>query len=301
MKKFIILLYILFSYASISEAQQDPIYAQYINNPMVLNPAYTGINNLFNANISYRSQWSGLDGAPKTVSFTAHSSFLDNKVGGGIQFIRDVIGSNTNTEVNLTYSYKIEFGDNALSFGLQTGVLSLRQNNDELNVRDPDDLFDGNNSISKFNFGAGVMLKGDDFFVGLSIPRLANNTGDFGDLESQVYQRHLYIAGGYLYNFGTGIALKPTALIRATADAPISIDYNVNLVFLEKYLFGVLSRNFQTYGFLAQLNINDNLRFGYLFEIPTGQSVGSSFNTHEVSLTLDLELFDGHFLTERHF
>lgn len=301
MKKFIILLYMVIGFVGISQAQQDPLYAQYINNPVILNPAYTGINNLFNATLSYRSQWSGLDGAPKTVSFAAHSSFFENKVGGGIQFIRDEIGSNNNTQVNLTYSYKIDFGDNILSFGLQTGILSLRQNNDELNVRDPDDLFQGNTSVSKFNFGAGVMLKGQDYFVGVSIPRLANNTSDFGDLEAQLYQRHLYIAGGYLYNFGTGVALKPTALIKATADAPISVDYNVNLVFLEKYLFGVLSRNFQTYGFLAQLNINDNLRFGYVFEIPTGQSVGSSFNTHELSLTLDLELLDGHFLTERHF
>jgi len=301
MKKYIALIILMLGFVSLSRAQQDPIYAQYINNPLVLNPAYTGINNVFNATLSYRSQWSGLDGAPNTVSFAAHSSFLENKVGGGIQFIRDEIGANTNTQVNLSYSYRIDFLENRLSFGLQTGILSIRENNDELNVRDPDALFEGNNNISKFNFGAGVMLKGKDYFVGISMPRLTNSTSDFGGLEAEVYQRHFYLAGGYIYNFGTGVALKPTALIKTTADAPISVDYNVNVVFLEKYLFGVLSRNFQTYGLLAQMNINDNLRFGYVFEIPTGQSVGSSFNTHEISLTLDFELLDEHFLTERHF
>ena len=32
-------------------AQQDPIYAQYQNNPLVINPAFTAINEKFNAGL----------------------------------------------------------------------------------------------------------------------------------------------------------------------------------------------------------------------------------------------------------
>lgn len=43
MKKLFLTAILLVAYL-IGESQQDPIYAQYLNNPVLLNPAYTGIN-----------------------------------------------------------------------------------------------------------------------------------------------------------------------------------------------------------------------------------------------------------------
>ena len=302
MKKIYLLIIISTLYCGQVKAQQDPLYAQYINNPMVINPAYTGINNLLNASLSYRSQWAGFNDAPTTTALSAHSSFFENKVGGGILLVRDQLGSTVNTQFNVTYAYKIEFTEHTLSFGLQTGVLNLRDDNSELNPRDPDDeAFAGDQNISKFNFGAGLILKGDDFFLGLSVPRLVNNQEQFGTLESEVYQRHFYFSGGYIYHVGAGFALKFAGLLKSVSGSPLSMDYNAAVVLRDKYTLGVLSRNFQTYGLLAQLNISDNLRFGYVFEVPTNQSVGTSFTSHEVTLTVDFAVLDFHFLNERYF
>ena len=173
MKKFYLLFVLGLACYTHSNAQQDPLYAQYINNPLVINPAYTGINNVLNASLSYRRQWSGFEEAPTTTALTAHSSFFDNKVGGGIMLVRDQLGTTVNTEFNVTYGYKIDFGANVLSFGLQTGLLNLVEDNSQLNPRDVDDpLFAGDQTITKFNFGAGAILKGDRFFLGLSIESL---------------------------------------------------------------------------------------------------------------------------------
>ncbi len=60
-------------------AQIDPLYAQYLNNPLVINPAYTGFNKEFNASASFRKQWAGFDGSPATMNFTAHTSLFDTK------------------------------------------------------------------------------------------------------------------------------------------------------------------------------------------------------------------------------
>ncbi len=302
MKKLYFLILILISQIDIANAQQDPLYAQYINNPMVINPAYTGINNLLNASLSYRRQWSGFNDAPTTTALSAHSSFFDNKIGGGLLLVRDQLGSTVNTQFNVTYAYKIEFTEHTLSFGLQTGVLNLREDNSELNPKDADDdVFTNDQNITKFNFGAGVILKGDDFFLGLSIPRLVNNQEQFGTLQSEVYKRHLYLSGGYIYHLGTGLALKMAGLLKSVSGSPLSMDYNAAIVLRDKYTFGVLSRNFQTYGLLAQLNISDNLRFGYVFEVPTNKSVGTSFTSHELTLTVDFAVLDFHFLNERYF
>lgn len=287
---------------SASQAQQDPLYAQYLNNPLVINPAYTGINNVFNASLGHRSQWTSLEGAPATTALSAHSSFFENKVGGGFMLVRDQIGSTTNMQFNITGSYKIEFGENIFSFGLQTGIINLKENNDELLIRDANDpVFASNQSFTKFNFGAGVALKGPAYYLGLSIPRLVNSKEEFGNIETQVYQRHFYLAAGYIYHLGVNLAVKPSVLIKGVSDAPLSVDYNASIVFLDKYTGGVISRNFQTYGLLAQLNINDNFRLGYVFEVPTNQSVGARYSTHELTLMLDMEIFDYHFLSERYF
>ena len=46
-----LLLLILLAGALQVTAQQDPIYAQYINNPLAINPAFAGSNNMFNAGL----------------------------------------------------------------------------------------------------------------------------------------------------------------------------------------------------------------------------------------------------------
>lgn len=286
-----------------SYGQQDPLYAQYINNPMVINPGYTGINNVLNASLSYRSQWTGFgDGAPNTAAFSAHSSFFDNLLGLGVIVVRDEIGSTVNTQFSLAGAYSIEFGETNFSFGMQAGVLSLQNNNSELNVADPGDpLFAGNETFSKFNIGAGIVIKSPKYYIGLSVPRLVNNTEELAMLDQQLYQRHYYLGLGYFININSDIGFKPSALIKAVADAPASVDLNASLVIRDKYTAGLLTRNFETYGLLAQINLNHNLRIGYVAEVPTNNSVGAQFTSHEISITLDMEVFDFHFLDERQF
>src|ERR1051325_5249841 len=88
-------------FCSYSYAQQDPLYAQYLTNPMIFNPAYAGLNNSFNGSGSFRNQWAGFDGAPTTVNFNAHTSLVDNKVGVGAMVIKDKAGLLKNNEVEL--------------------------------------------------------------------------------------------------------------------------------------------------------------------------------------------------------
>ncbi len=300
MKKTFTLL--LLGLASVSYAQQDPLYSQYLNNPIVLNPAYAGINDIFTGSVGYRSQWNGLDGAPTTLFATGHSSFANNKIGGGLTIIRDEVGVSTNTQINIAGSYKIEFGDNVLSFGLQTGINTYNEDNSDLSVRDPDDaLFNNNQSFTKLNFGAGAILKGSRYFVGLSIPRLANSKEEINNVENEVFSRHYYLGLGYVALLNSSLSLKSGALIKAVADAPASVDLSASLLFMDRFSGGVLTRNFNTYGLILGAKLKESLRLGYTFEVPTDKSVGSQFNTHEITLSLNLELFDSHNLRDNYF
>jgi type IX secretion system PorP/SprF family membrane protein len=73
MKKiFFALTLLLLSFFDI-QAQQDPHYTQYMYNMNVVNPAYAGSKENLSGSLLYRQQWVGLQGAPKTATFSLHS------------------------------------------------------------------------------------------------------------------------------------------------------------------------------------------------------------------------------------
>ena len=55
---------------SMSFAQQQPQYTQYIINNYIINPALSGIENYTDVKISHRHQWVGVDNSPVTTYFT---------------------------------------------------------------------------------------------------------------------------------------------------------------------------------------------------------------------------------------
>jgi type IX secretion system PorP/SprF family membrane protein len=295
MKRFLpATLFILLTAAAFG--QQDPLYSQYINNPMVINPAYAGLNNNFNASVAYRNQWGGFEGNPKTFNFNSHVSLVENKVGLGLLVVQDQIGGAKNTEVQGAFSYKLPLDDTkTFSFGMQAGFINFRNNFSDLNLDDPtDEAFIQNENVSKPNLGAGAILKSDKFFFGVSIPRLLNTTLSQGGQDFQLYDRTLYVFGSYAYFINENIRFKPAVLLRAVKGSPVSVDLNFNFNFNEKYTAGVFTRNFNTYGVQVQAKLGDKLKFGYTFEIPMNNSVGSAFTTHELFLGLTMPTFDFH-------
>ena len=91
MKKLYIILVFLLS-ATFMRAQQDPQYTQYMYNTMSVNPAYAGSRGQLSIAALYRSQWVGLDGAPKTQTLNLHSPIRNSKLGYGISIVNDNIG-----------------------------------------------------------------------------------------------------------------------------------------------------------------------------------------------------------------
>jgi len=280
-------------------AQIDPLYAQYLNNPLVINPAYTGLNKELNASVSFRKQWAGFDGSPTTINFTAHSSLFNNKMGVGLIVVQDQIGENKNLLAMGTYSYKIEFEDMVLSFGLQGGIANYRSDNLALNIEDETDpYFAGNQNITKPLFGAGIILSNDNLFLGLSLPRMLKNKETFGSgpgaVEASLYTQHFYGMASYILFLNERIRLKPAVLLKYVQGNPLSVDVNALLNFDERYGAGAFTRNFNTYGLLAQIKFKQSYKFSYAFELPTNKSVGVNFTTHEITLGLNLAVFDFH-------
>lgn len=278
-----------------ASAQIDPLYAQYLNNPLAINPAYSGFNDELNGSITYRKQWAGFDGSPVTVNASVHSAVSENRMGLGLMIVQDKIGVNKNTEVQATYAYKLDLGDKRLSFGLQAGFVSFANDYSDLNPQDPGaPEFASNQVYTKPAFGAGVLLTSDKYFIGLSVPRMLKNTVDFGTGETELYEQHFYLTGAYVFFLSDRIKLKPSVLMKAVSGAPVSGDYNVSAVIDDKYTAGLFTRNLTSYGFLAQMKLSDRYRFGYAFEMPSNDSVGARFPTHELMIGVNLAVLKFH-------
>lgn len=298
MKRYLLLVAFAFS-AIVSKGQIDPLYAQYLNNPLLINPAYSGLNNQFNASASYRKQWAGFDGSPSTFNVNAHSSFKDNKMGLGLIVLSDQVGANANTEVQATYAYRLDLKDKYLSFGLQAGMVNFKSNNGDLNPYNTDDpVFTSAFNFTKPSFGAGAILHSDKYFIGLSVPRLLkstvttdNNSTTIPDKEVQLYSQHFYLLGSYNIFINEHIRLKPSVLLRGVKGAKPSTDLNFALNLDEKMTAGVFTRNFNTYGLLAQLKLAGGYKFGYAFEVPSNKSVGARFTSHEFMIGLNMAVF----------
>jgi len=74
-------------------AQQDAQYTQYVYNTLTINPAYAGSRGGISALGLHRSQWVGLDGAPRGDIFATNQADIDNRfapqLGVGLFYYTD--------------------------------------------------------------------------------------------------------------------------------------------------------------------------------------------------------------------
>jgi len=287
---------------SLAFGQQDPINSQYMSNPLAINPSYAGIHDVTNFNLNSRFQWSALEGNPTTYTFTANTSIVNGKVGLGLMVLNDKIGITNNTEVQVSYGYKISDRTTTFSFGLQTGFISYSNNLEDLTLRVNDDpLFQpGYEKATKFNIGAGATFMNDNIYVSLSVPRMLNSkVGDSNEITA--YERHFYLVGQYLLDIKPGFKMKPSVLVRGVVGAPVSVDINASFLINNQFWAGAFTRNFKTYGIMAQFDFLEAYKIGYSFEILGNNFSGSTLPTHEIILSADIALFSHQEVYRRFF
>lgn len=99
-----------------------PVYSQYLQNGMVINPAYTGTREVLSGTLSYRMQWMGTSGSPLLQSLAVHSPMKNDKVALGMtaQFMK--YGATRSTSLYGSYAYHIKLRRGKVSMGLKAGV-----------------------------------------------------------------------------------------------------------------------------------------------------------------------------------
>jgi hypothetical protein len=56
-----------------------PVYSQYLQNGLVINPAYAGTRGILSGFVSYRMQWMGINGSPSLQTVSLHTPMKNDK------------------------------------------------------------------------------------------------------------------------------------------------------------------------------------------------------------------------------
>ena len=74
-----------------AQAQFEPQFTQYMFNEMFINPAYAGSRGHMSMTGVYRNQWVGIEGAPKTQTFSGHTPLRNEKIGIGLSVLHESV------------------------------------------------------------------------------------------------------------------------------------------------------------------------------------------------------------------
>lgn len=277
-------------------AQQKPVLSQYMFNGQVLNPAYSGVHEKFSATALYRNQWVNLEGAPTIQTLTVNTGFKKNKAGIGVMISNDQIGIHQDLSVYLSYSYKIQFNNGALSMGLQGGFNNLNSNFNKLNLKNPGGpILSGARGEFNPNFGAGLFYYSDIAYMGISVPYIINNKiiGESNIISEAKESRYYFFTAGRAFQLNQNVIWKPSMLVRFQENAPLGFDLNTNFIFHELVTLGASYRSGDAFLWLFELQLNDKFRFGYAYDMTSSGLNQFSNGSHELMLNYRIDISRG--------
>jgi type IX secretion system PorP/SprF family membrane protein len=324
MKRILRILIVLFACIQIVSAQQKPQYTQYVFNNLLLNPAVTGIENYTDVKLGYRSQWTGLDGAPVTSYLTIDAPLGSNFIQGdatafpaeggenpssrlytqnymaaephhgiGLTIVSDVAGPITTTNIDATYAYHLGLTDRMnLSVGVAAGVNRINLNTSLITLENPNDPAITNGAAAQWkpDLSTGVWLYSSNYYFGASVQQILPENLYFSTDHDNAYQNktvpQYFVTGGVKLFVSDDITLLPTFLIKEINPVPLTYDINLKLSFKDKFWLGASYRHDDSFGILAGLNISSFINIGYSYDITTSALNTVSNGTHEIVISL---------------
>ena len=298
-------------------------YTQYVFNNLLLNPAVTGIENYTDVKAGYRSQWTGLQGAPVTSYLTIDAPLGDKFIQGdatafpaeggvnpssrlytqnymaaephhgiGFMIVSDQAGPINQTNIDVTYAYHLGLTDRLnLAVGVAAGLNHINLNTAELTLETPFDpaIANGNNSQWKPDLSTGIWLYSSDYYFGASVQQLLPENLYFSTNNSYNQNKTVpqyFVTGGVKLFLTDDITLLPSFLVKQISPTPLTYDVNAKFSFQDKIWIGASYRHGDSFGVLAGVNISSFINIGYSYDITTSALNTVSNGTHEIVISL---------------
>ncbi|MEO6849008.1 MAG: type IX secretion system membrane protein PorP/SprF [Mucilaginibacter sp.] len=308
-----------------AQAQQKPQYTQYVFNNLLLNPAVTGIENYVDVKTGYRSQWTGLEGAPVTSYISVSAPFGSDFVQGdaasmspgneanpysrlytqsyeaaephhgiGFMMVSDQAGPISTTNIDATYAYHLGLTSRLnLAVGVAAGVNHISLNTAMITTATPDPaIYYGNNSQWKPDLGIGIWAYSSNYYFGVSAQQILPQNLYFSSYRGAPHQPktvpQYFVTGGFKIFLSDDLTLMPTALVKIISPLPLAYDVNMKLAFRDRFWVGGSYRNQDSFAGLVGFNISSLINVSYSYDFTTSALGTVSNGTHEIVIGLML-------------
>lgn len=292
MKKFISIIIAVTAVTSVT-AQQIPITESYFLDKYSFATAYAGNFNSKFLFLGYRSDWSGIDGGPKTFRLSFNNSFMKN-AGYGVKMIYDRAGIFDQLYVLASYSYRVNVSEeHNLLFGISAGIYRNTLNisdyyNDPNYNLDPALISQNVKSKLKFMSDASVVWKWNTLEAGFMFTNIS-----FGDAAyDEVDVTYKPLANFQIhalkdFSISEKFNLIPVVIIRGGKYIKSQFEVASQLVYQQKVWLGIVYRDPQVIGAGLGASIGSSLKLSYNFNFASGVAM-NVFNNHEISLGVNL-------------
>ncbi len=300
MKK-VISFFILMVTTYVSFGQIDPQYTNNMFYKLSVNPGYAGAEDAISGTLLNRYQWSGFEGAPKTLVFSVDAAIdaFGAPGGIGVNVISDEFGFYKNTWVNFNYSYKVTTALGTLGLGVSPGIYNFNINPEwsvpegEIYTQAESDPAVPNAESSQITFdaGFGAYLYTNKYYAGFSITHLNQGEVKFDETSTAFLTRTYYLSGGYNIKLSDPLfEVRPSFFFKSDI-ATWQLDLNANVVYNDKFWGGISYRVQDAIALLMGMELFNGMRIGYSFDLVTSALKSGGFASNEffVSYSIDLE------------
>lgn len=291
MRKYFVILLSLGAVTT-TNAQQLQTSSMYDLQGVFHNPSTAGVaGGMFG--VSYRTQWSGISGSPKTATVFGSFALTDLKIGLGGYIYNDKTGPTSRTGISLAFAKHIPTSNGGnFSLGIEAKAQQYSLDRAKLTATLGSDPAIGT-SDNKFVFdaGFGISYTGKKFQIGAAASQLVQSklnfyTGNLTRTEEGRLYRHYFFHGLYKWKVDANTVLIPNAMVIYMPNAPTEFQGGVRVEHNETFWWGAGYRAKQSWMLSAGLHVKKKFTIGYSFDIyKTPLSIyESGANAHEMLL-----------------
>ncbi len=260
----------------------------------MMNPAVAGTRQNMDARISYRNQWTGFEGAPKTMGVSFHGKLYKNRMGLGGYVYQDKIGPFTTLTSALAYAFKIKFDDFALSLGLNGNYNMQQVNAGFMTYQNSQDVAINNMATTQksniFNAASGLMFYNDRFHIALSANNLLGTTYSYdkskiGSKRGEIQTvTHFCASIGYNYSANPAYVWENNIMAVLVSGTPILFDYYLRLHIKHALIIGGGIRFGNAIVGQLGWTFKDAYQISYSYDYNTNNLRGASYGSHEIKI-----------------